>query len=91
MPPEEHTRERSIFYFQRAELMRDNEALWGQIQRMTERVERLKSIVDDHKTLADRKKEREEEDRLSGMDKRKRSHFRYHPPGLSVRKTNGRL
>jgi hypothetical protein len=84
-PPDRHTRDRSIFYFQRAELMGENEALWNQIQRLSARVEQLKSIVEDHKTNADRRSEAMDEEKLAGNPKKKvdeRTKFRYYPPGL---------
>jgi hypothetical protein len=84
-PPVPDTRRRTIFSFDRAELMEENKALTAEIRELTALVERLREVIQMN------------EGRKKGGGGRKvienrthRSDSIYHPPGLAVRKRGAR-
>ena len=81
-PPE--TRTRSIFYFDRQELMEENKQLAGEIQRLTDLVQRMKEIVEEHK--AETRQTPRKQPRQQAATPKPRTDYIYHPPGLSQRR-----
>jgi hypothetical protein len=71
-PPEiPETRRRSIFFFDRADLMEENRVLAAEIRELTAMVQRLRDVVDTRRTET-------QNARLKG-DRRHRTDYIYHP------------
>lgn len=83
-PPE--TRTRSIFYFDRQELMEENRQLAAEIQRLTDLVQRMKQIVDEHNAETVSQPKRAKQSKAQRQVESRRTDYIYHPPGLSPRR-----
>lgn len=94
-PPE--TRTRSIFYFDKKELLEENRSLAQQIKLLTDQVQRLKAVIDTYqeeetstgKTSKRSKKDPDSQRRAqTGYQQQKfRTDYIYHPPGLQTGNT----
>lgn len=86
-PPE--TRTRSIFYFDRKDLMEENRQLAAEIRRLTDLVQQMKNIVEEHKAETKPRKAqgRTVRRKPAGQPESKvRTDYIYHPPGLSLKR-----
>jgi hypothetical protein len=79
-PPVPDSRRRTIFYFDRAELMEENKALATEIRELTAHVQQLKAIIGEHGQRGTKHQKTEMGDR------KQRTDYIYHPPGLELTK-----
>ena len=94
-PPE--TRTRSIFYFDKKELLEENRILEQQIKQLTDQVQRLKSVIDTYQqeegsdtrnTKRSKKDIDAQKKAQTGYQPQKfRTDYIYHPPGLQTGNT----
>jgi hypothetical protein len=82
-PPIPNTRQRTIFYFDRTDLMAENQVLSEEIKRLTEMVNSLKAIVDAQKPQQPPKTTTPKTERPPPH--KHKADYIYHPPGLMTR------
>lgn len=86
-PPE--TRTRSIFYFDRKDLMEENKQLAAEIRRLTDLVQRMKVIVEEHKAETKPRRAQARSMRRgpppANPEVKARTDYIYHPQGMSLR------
>ncbi|OHT00331.1 hypothetical protein TRFO_07999 [Tritrichomonas foetus] len=79
-PPE--TRSRSIFYFDKNELLEENRILAQEIKQLTDLVQRLKEVINSYQD--EPSQNRQKKQRRTEPIQPARSDYIYHPPGLQT-------
>lgn len=83
IPDVPETRSRSVFYFDKQDLMEENRQLASEIQRLTDLVQRMKNIVKEHEEETKQKSGRRRTVTRDAAPPR--PNYIYRPPGLTYR------